>query len=85
MGEMACLAVNPQVQSKGDGERILMRIEQRARAAGLTPAVRADHAHRALVPQARLRAGGTLDDLPETPQNLYNWQRKSQVLLKTLG
>jgi amino-acid N-acetyltransferase len=84
MGEMACLAVDPQVQGKGDGERILMRIEQRARAAGL---------NRLFVLTTRtahwfLKRGfivGTLDDLPETRQNLYNWQRKSQVLLKTLG
>jgi len=84
MGEMACLAVDPQVQGKGDGERILMRIEQRARASGL---------NRLFVLTTRtahwfLKRGfivGTLDDLPETRQNLYNWQRKSQVLLKTLG
>jgi amino-acid N-acetyltransferase len=27
---------------------------------------------------------GTIDDLPPGRQNLYNWQRKSQVLVKTL-
>ena len=36
MAEMACLAVNPTVQSQGDGERLLQRIEQRAREAGIT-------------------------------------------------
>ena len=36
IGEMACLAVNPMAQGQGDGERMLKRIEQRARAAGLT-------------------------------------------------
>ena len=30
---MAALTVSPQVQSQGDGERILKRIEQRAKAA----------------------------------------------------
>ena len=34
-GEMAALTVSPQVQGQGDGERILKRIEQRARAMGL--------------------------------------------------
>ncbi len=34
-GEMAALTVSPQVQGQGDGERILKRIEQRARALGL--------------------------------------------------
>jgi acyl-CoA oxidase len=28
---------------------------------------------------------GTVDDLPRTKKNLYNWQRKSQVLLKPLN
>src|SRR4029453_9091195 len=31
-GEMAALTISPQVQSQGDGEKILKRIEQRARA-----------------------------------------------------
>src|SRR5205085_11124143 len=33
-GEMAALTVSPNVQSQGDGERILKRAEQRARARG---------------------------------------------------
>ena len=33
-GEMAALTVSPQVQGQGDGERILKRVEQRARAHG---------------------------------------------------
>ena len=84
MGELACLAVNPQVQGQGDGERILQRIEQRARAAGLKHlfvlTTRTGHWF--------LKRGfnvGTVDDLPRTKKNLYNWQRKSQVLLKPLN
>ncbi|OYU75217.1 MAG: amino-acid N-acetyltransferase, partial [Burkholderiales bacterium PBB5] len=34
-GEMAALTVSPQVQGQGDGERILKRVEQRARAQGM--------------------------------------------------
>ena len=26
----------------------------------------------------------TVDDLPPTRQNMYNWQRRSQVLIKTI-
>ncbi len=82
-GELACLAVNPQVQGQGDGERLLQRIEQRARAAGL---------RRLFVLTTRtghwfLKRGftvGTVEDLPGARKNLYNWQRKSQVLLKPL-
>ena len=83
MAEMACLAVNPSVQGSGDGERLLQRIEQRARAAGIT---------RLFVLTTRtahwfLKRGfvmGSVDDLPGSRRQLYNWQRKSQVLLKRL-
>jgi amino-acid N-acetyltransferase len=83
IGELACLAVNPQVQGQGDGERILQRIEQRARAAGLTRlfvlTTRTGHWF-----QKRGFKVGTVEDLPRAKKNLYNWQRKSQVLLKKL-
>jgi amino-acid N-acetyltransferase len=83
MGELACLAVNPQAQGQGDGERLLQRIEQRARAAGvgrlfvLTTRTAHWFLKRGFVP-------GTPDDLPRARKKLYNWQRKSQVLLKPL-
>lgn len=83
MGEMACLTVNPEVQGQGDGERILRHIEARARQAGLTHlfvlTTRTSHWF--------LRRGFTLasvDDLPEDRQRMYNWQRKSQILIKKL-
>ena len=83
IGEMACLAVNPKAQSGGDGERLLKRIEQRARAAGLK---------RLFVLTTRtmhwfLKRGFTLatvDQLPLERQSLYNWQRRSRVLIKKL-
>ncbi len=83
IGEMACLAVSPGAQGQGDGERILQRIEQRARAAGLRRlfvlTTRAMHwfLKRGFV-QSRI------EDLPAERQSLYNWQRKSQVLIKDL-
>jgi amino-acid N-acetyltransferase len=84
IGELACLAVNPQVQGQGDGERLLQRIEQRARAAGLRRlfvlTTRTAHWF-----QKRGFVLGSVDDLPGVRKNLYNWQRKSQVLFKTLG
>ncbi len=83
MAEMACLAVNPIAQGMGDGERLLRRIEQRARAIGLT---------RLFVLTTRtshwfLKRGfvtGTVDDLPASRKGLYNWQRRSKIYLKTL-
>lgn len=83
IAEMACLAVNPLVQSRGDGERLLKRIEMRARALGLK---------RLFVLTTRtthwfLRRGfvlASIDALPAEKQNFYNWQRRSQVLIKNL-
>jgi amino-acid N-acetyltransferase len=84
MGELACLAVNPQVQGQGDGERILQRIEQRARAAGLKRlfVLTTRTAHWFI---KRGFVAGSVDELPQTKQHLYNWQRKSQVLFKPLS
>jgi amino-acid N-acetyltransferase len=83
MGEMACLTVSPEAQSQGDGERLLKDIENRARAAGFT---------RLFVLTTRtahwfLKRGfvhASVDDLPKDRQHMYNWQRKSQVLIKQL-
>ncbi|MCD6679063.1 MAG: amino-acid N-acetyltransferase [Burkholderiaceae bacterium] len=83
MGEMACLAVNPNVQNRGDGERLLRRIEQRARAAGLKKlfvlTTRTMHWF--------LKRGfvvAPVDQLPAERKNLYNLQRRSLVLIKNL-
>jgi amino-acid N-acetyltransferase len=83
MAEMACLTVNPDVQSQGDGERILKHMENRARNAGFTKlfvlTTRTAHWF--------IKRGFTMasvDDLPKDRQHMYNWQRKSQVLIKQL-
>jgi amino-acid N-acetyltransferase len=82
--EMAALTVSPQVQGQGDGERILKRIEQRARAAGLDSifvlTTRTTHWF--------LKRGFVLVDpdwLPDARKRKYNWDRKSQVLVKKLA
>ena len=83
MAEMACLTVNPEVQTQGDGERILKHMENRARAAGIKQlfvlTTRTSHwfKKRGFVP-------ATVDNLPKDRQHMYNWQRKSQVLIKPL-
>lgn len=83
MAEMACLTVNPEVQAQGDGERILKHMENRARASGITRlfvlTTRTAHwfIKRGFVP-------ATVDALPKDRQRMYNYQRKSQVLVKTL-
>lgn len=83
MAEMACLTVNPDVQGQGDGEKILKHMEKRARRAGF---------HSLFVLTTRtehwfLKRGfvkATVDDLPKDRQKMYNWQRKSLVLIKQL-
>ena len=82
--EMAALTVSPDVQGQGDGERVLKRIEHRARAAGLDSifvlTTRTMHWF--------LKRGFVQVDpdwLPEARKRKYNWDRKSQVLVKKLA
>jgi amino-acid N-acetyltransferase len=83
MAEMACLTVSPDSQEQGDGERMLQHIEQRARASGfkrlfvLTTTAAHWFIKRGFVQKS-------FDDLPKDRQNMYNWQRKSLVLIKNL-
>jgi len=81
--EMAALTVSPQSQGQGDGEKILKRIEQRARAMGLESifvlTTRTMHWF--------IKRGFAQVDpewLPEARKRKYNWDRKSQVLVKKL-
>jgi amino-acid N-acetyltransferase len=84
-GEMAALTVSGNVQGQGDGERILKRIEQRARAAGLQSifvlTTRTMH-------WFKKRGFQPVDPetwLPEARKRKYNWDRRSQVLVKQLS
>jgi len=83
MGELACLTVHPDYREYGDGERLMKRIEARARAAGLTRlfVLTTQTGHWFL---KRGFAPASVDSLPAERQNLYNWQRRSQVLVKPL-
>lgn len=83
MAEMACLTVNPEVQAQGDGERLLKHLENRARARGYTKlfVLTTRTAHWFL---KRGFMHANVDDLPKDRQHMYNWQRKSQVLIKNL-
>ena len=81
---MAALTVSPQVQSQGDGERILKRVEQRAKGMGLDSifvlTTRTMHWF--------IKRGFAVVDpdwLPEARKRKYNWDRRSQVLVKKLS
>ncbi len=81
--EMAALTVSPLSQGQGDGERLLKRIEQRAKAMGLKSlfvlTTRTMHWF--------IKRGFQQVDpewLPEERKRKYNWDRRSQVLVKPL-
>jgi amino-acid N-acetyltransferase len=83
MAEMACLTVNPEVQAQGDGERLLKHMENRARAAGFNKLfVLTTRAAHWFLKRGFVNAG--IDDLPKDRLHMYNWQRKSLVLIKNL-
>jgi amino-acid N-acetyltransferase len=80
---MVSLTVSPESQSQGDGERMLKRIEQRARAAGLSSifvlTTRTMHWFK-----KRGFEETETDWLPEARKRKYNWDRRSKVLVKPL-
>ena len=82
-GEMAALTVSPLSQGQGDGERLLKRVEQRAKGMGLDSifvlTTRTMHwfIKRGFAPVDP-------DWLPEARKRKYNWDRRSQVLVKKL-
>jgi amino-acid N-acetyltransferase len=83
-GEMAALTVSPQVQSQGDGERILKRIEQRAKSMGLESIfVLSTRTMHWFIKRGFVQVDP--DHLPEARKKKYNWDRRSVVLVKKLG
>jgi amino-acid N-acetyltransferase len=83
MAELACLMVRSDTQGKGDGERLLKSIEQQARQAGMKSlfVLTTRTAHWFLKRGFKI---GSVDQLPATRKDVYNWARKSQVLVKSL-
>ena len=80
-GELACLVVHPEFRNGGAGERMLTEIEQRARRQKLKRlfvlTTRAEHW---FVERGFEEAG--IDALPQQKRSLYNYQRRSVVLVK---
>ena len=82
--EMAALTVSPDSQGQGDGERVLKRIEQRARTMGLDSIfVLTTRTMHWFLKRGFVQADP--EQLPEARRRQYNWDRKSQVLVKKLG
>jgi amino-acid N-acetyltransferase len=81
--EMACLAVNPDFRRSGRGDALLAAVEEAALEQGLKQlfVLTTRTAHWFIERGFKLAAP---DDLPTPRQALYNWQRRSKVLVKSL-
>jgi amino-acid N-acetyltransferase len=81
--ELACLAVSTEHREWGYGEQLMRRIEKRARRLGVKRlcvlTTRTEHWF-----VERGFKLGTVDDLPAKKRDMYNYQRRSKVLFKTL-
>ncbi|HKC53763.1 MAG TPA: amino-acid N-acetyltransferase [Burkholderiales bacterium] len=82
-GELACLAVRPEHRDEGYGERLLRHVEVRARAQRMKKlfvlTTRAAHWF-----IERGFAETTVAVLPREKKELYNYQRRSKILMKKL-
>jgi amino-acid N-acetyltransferase len=83
-GELACVVVRPEHRETGQGEKLMRAVEQEARERGMKRlfvlTTRAEHwfLERGFAP-------GSVADLPEEKQTLYNYERRSKVLVKDLA
>ena len=81
--ELACLAIHPDYRDQGHGERLLKHIENKTIAQGIHKLfVLTTHATHWFIEHGFSQA--TPAELPKTKQNLYNYQRRSKVLIKRL-
>jgi amino-acid N-acetyltransferase len=82
-GELAGLAVRPEHRREGHGEKLLGAIEAKARAAGMKKLfVLTTRTSQWFVERGFAAASPTA--LPAEKRALYNWQRRSKVLVKPL-
>ena len=81
--EMACLAVNPDFRRAGRGDALLAAVEEVALEQGLKQifVLTTRTAHWFIERGFQLASP---DDLPTPRKALYNWQRRSKVLVKSL-
>lgn len=84
IGEMACVAVHPDYRSSSRGEALLKRVAAQARQMGLEKlfvlTTRSIHWF-----QERGFTPADVDVLPMQKQELYNYQRRSKILLADLS
>ncbi|KJF75771.1 hypothetical protein UA70_30285, partial [Raoultella planticola] len=84
IGEMACVAVHPDYRSSSRGEVLLNRIATQAKQMGLSKlfvlTTRSIHWF-----QERGFTPVDIDLLPESKKEMYNYQRRSKVMMADLG
>jgi amino-acid N-acetyltransferase len=83
-GELACLAVHPDYRDAGHGASLLEATEAKARAAGIERLfVLTTRTAHWFIEHGFGEAG--MDALPADKQAMYNWQRRSKILVKALA
>ncbi|WP_297324742.1 amino-acid N-acetyltransferase [Nitrosomonas sp.] len=81
--ELACLAIHPDYRDFGHGNRLLKHIENQTISQGIhTLFALTTHATHWFIEHGFTEA--TPAELPKVKQNLYNYQRRSKVLIKHL-
>ncbi|XQW84830.1 amino-acid N-acetyltransferase [Thalassotalea piscium] len=82
-GEIACVAIHPDYRNGNRGERLMEALEQSAKDIGLTSifvlTTVSGHWFR-----ERGFIERSMEDLPEGKKQMYNFQRKSKVLIKEI-
>ncbi|MBT8145269.1 MAG: amino-acid N-acetyltransferase, partial [Gammaproteobacteria bacterium] len=82
-GEIACIAIHPDYQNQGLGQRLLTNLEKEAARLGLSRVfILTTAATHWFIENGFSES--TLDELPESRKQLYNFQRNSKVLIKAL-
>ncbi len=82
--ELAALAVRPEYRGRGYGEKLLDALEVRARAMGIQKLfVLTTRTAQWFIERGFVANG--IGALPKEKRELYNWQRRSKVLVKTLA
>lgn len=83
MAEMACVAIHPEYRSSNRGDKLVAKIEEHARRQNIQKlfvlTTRSIHWFR-----ERGFEPVEVSDLPVAKQKLYNYQRRSKILLKNL-
>ncbi|MBL0011502.1 MAG: amino-acid N-acetyltransferase [Nitrosomonas sp.] len=82
-GELACLAIHPDYRDFGHGNHLLKHIENQTISQGIRKLfVLTTHATHWFIEHGFTEA--TSAELPKAKQNLYNYQRRSKILIKHL-